>query len=291
MVSKAGGKPAGRGISISPSLHPPLETTKKGELRFPLLGTSPKLSYRQLTGGEGLLRNAFAARTPPQAPRYFGGMAPMAARRAKPVQRSSFLGLQGNPDACRPRRGVVGPSYGSFAFGQARKLIPSAALLPSRQSDYRAKAARQSRRSFFPARFIRHWRRFAGKLLSPPNPLRSRWRLCRLTDAACPLRVLRWASAGAPVTASASQWGGRQCTPGSCQPVTAHRRHEPRLGGPGGAKPPGPSFPPFLREEMGAPAGQARPARGTQAWERGNPSSVWPSAIHLPPAGGKASGG
>ena len=26
------------------------------------------------------------------------------------------------------------------------------------------------------------------------NPERSRWRLCRLTDAACPLRVLRWAA-------------------------------------------------------------------------------------------------
>ena len=50
----------------------------------------------------------------------------MAARRAKLVQRSSFQGLQGNPDACRPGRGVVGPSYGSFASGQARKLIPSA---------------------------------------------------------------------------------------------------------------------------------------------------------------------
>ena len=63
---------------------------------------------------------------PPQPPRSFGGMAPAAARRAKPVQRSSCQGLPGNPDACRPRRGVVGPSYGSFASGQARKLIPSA---------------------------------------------------------------------------------------------------------------------------------------------------------------------
>ena len=53
-------------------------------------------------------------------------MAPTAARRDKLVQRNSFQGLRGNPDACRPRRGVVGPSYGSFAFGQARKLIPSA---------------------------------------------------------------------------------------------------------------------------------------------------------------------
>ena len=32
-------------------------------------------------------------------------MAPTAARRAKPVQRNYPQGLQGNPDACRPRRG------------------------------------------------------------------------------------------------------------------------------------------------------------------------------------------
>ena len=38
-------------------------------------------------------------------PRYFGGVAPTAARRATSVQRSSFQGLRGNPDACRPRRG------------------------------------------------------------------------------------------------------------------------------------------------------------------------------------------
>ena len=50
----------------------------------------------------------------------------MAARRAKLAQRNNDQGLQGNPDACHPRRGVVGPSYGSFASGQARKLIPSA---------------------------------------------------------------------------------------------------------------------------------------------------------------------
>ena len=29
-------------------------------------------------------------------------------------------------------------------------------------------------------------------LLSTREPQRSRWRLCRLTDTACPLRVLRW---------------------------------------------------------------------------------------------------
>ena len=42
---------------------------------------------------------------PQSLPRYFGGMAPTAARRARPVQRGGFQGLRGNPDACRPRRG------------------------------------------------------------------------------------------------------------------------------------------------------------------------------------------
>ena len=53
---------------------------------------------------------------------------------------------------------------------------------------------------------------------------------------------------------------GRGCTPGSCFVCTAFRRHEPPYWGvQGGRSPPGPSFSPFLREEMGAPAAQARP--------------------------------
>ena len=44
LMSKAGGKPAGRGISIFPALHPPLETTKKGKLRFPFLELPPSCS-------------------------------------------------------------------------------------------------------------------------------------------------------------------------------------------------------------------------------------------------------
>ena len=166
----------------------------------------------------------------------------MAARRAHPVQRSRSQGLRGNRDACRPRRGVVGPSYGSFAFGQARKLIPSAGpLLPSRQSDYRAKAARQSRRSFSPARFIRHRRRFAGKL-SPPNPL-------------------RWASAGAPVTASASQWGGRQCAVGLRPVRTAHRRREPPFRGAPGEHPRPLLSPHFFGKKWGRPPRRRRRGR------------------------------
>ena len=47
LSKESGGKErAGRGISSSPALHPPLRSTKKGELRFPLLGISPELFYR-----------------------------------------------------------------------------------------------------------------------------------------------------------------------------------------------------------------------------------------------------
>ena len=93
----------------------------------------------------------------------------MAARRAKLVQHSSFLGLQGNPDACHPRRG-----------------------------------------------------------------------------SACSVSADRAGGNADPVFAL------------SVQPTAAM---SPRFGGSGGEAP-DPSFPPFLREEMGAPAGQARPARG-----------------------------
>ena len=41
LMAKAGGKPAGRGISISPSLHPPLETTNQGGLGPPI-GCTPQ---------------------------------------------------------------------------------------------------------------------------------------------------------------------------------------------------------------------------------------------------------
>ena len=88
-------------------------------------------------------------------------------------------------------------------------------------------------------------------LLSPPNPL-------------------RWASAGAPVTASASQWGGRQCTVCSCPVRTAHRRHEPRVQGrsPGG-------FPTAFDIKSGAPAGKARPP-GASRQADGAPRSSRP---------------
>ena len=62
-------------------------------------------------------------------------MVPTAARRAKPVQRNHSQGLQGNPDACRPRRGSAysviawetGGNAGPVLTGQ---LQPTAAMTP-----------------------------------------------------------------------------------------------------------------------------------------------------------------
>ena len=55
---------------------------------------------------------------------------------------------------------------------------------------------------------------------------------------------------------------GRGCTPGSCFVCTAFRRHEPPYWGvQGGRSPPALLSPPFLREEMGAPAAQASAGR------------------------------
>ena len=62
-------------------------------------------------------------------------MAPAAARRAKLVQRSNFQGLQGNPDACRPRRGSACNKIARKTGGNARPVSalsvqPTAAMNP-----------------------------------------------------------------------------------------------------------------------------------------------------------------
>ena len=53
--------------------NPPLETAKKGELRFPLLGTSPRLLRWRLSGGGGLRCNAPAAPDGLVYPPFLGG--------------------------------------------------------------------------------------------------------------------------------------------------------------------------------------------------------------------------
>ena len=131
------------------------------------------------------------------------------------------------------RRRPGGPSRYSAAAFRACRVIPMRAArgaASSAQATDRSLPGRPE--SSFPP---------LG-LLSPPNPL-------------------RWASAGAPVTASASQWGGRQCTPGLCKPDTAHRRHEPPFWGSRGRSP-WPFFPPISSGRNGGARRAGAPREG-----------------------------
>ena len=78
-------------------------------------------------------------------------------------------------------------------------------------------------------------------LLSPPNPL-------------------RWASAGAPITASTSQWDGRRCAVGFCRSITTHRRHGLRVQGPQALV----VFPPLLTSKAAPRPGRPAPPGGSR---------------------------
>ena len=72
---KGAKEPVGKGeFRFSPFPTPiPLETTKKGELRFPLLGVSPEPSCWRLSDGGGLRCNAPAAPDGLAYPPFLGG--------------------------------------------------------------------------------------------------------------------------------------------------------------------------------------------------------------------------
>ena len=77
-----------------------------------------------LYSGKGRSGRMISAPTRPrQMPRSFKGVAPMAARRAHPAQRSSHQGLPGNPDACYPRRGSACNMSARKTSGDARPVF------------------------------------------------------------------------------------------------------------------------------------------------------------------------
>ena len=83
---------------------------------------------------------------PPQAPGFFGGMAPAAARRARPVQRSSYQGLRGNHDACRPRRGSACDETNNGAPAEAQRSGFGGESFPAKRRQWRIKRAGKKER-------------------------------------------------------------------------------------------------------------------------------------------------
>ena len=97
LMAKAGGKPAGRGISISPALHPPLETTNQGGLGPPI-GCTPQ------SCPTGSL---------PAAKAYFVTPPPLERRRKRPCFSGAWH-----------RRRPGGPGRYNATVVRACKVIP-----------------------------------------------------------------------------------------------------------------------------------------------------------------------
>ena len=73
-------------------------------------------------------------------------MAPTAARRARPVQRSSYQGLRGNPDACRPRRGSACDVSEHGAPAEAQRSGFGGESFPAKRRQWRIKRAGKKER-------------------------------------------------------------------------------------------------------------------------------------------------
>ena len=140
---KSGGKTSRRGgFRFPPPCTHPLKRPIRGDCGPPYwmyppscpTGNVPAAAPYFVTGpplGAGDHRSPLrearrprrAVSKPQQPPRYFSGMVPTAARRAKPVQRSCSQGLQGNPDACLPRRGSASSDTAGKTGGNARLVF------------------------------------------------------------------------------------------------------------------------------------------------------------------------
>ena len=119
---KGAKEPVKAGDSDFPRLNnPPLETAKKGELRFPLLGTSPRLFSWWSSGGGGLLRNAPAAPACLSLP-YLPFSTLVGA---------AFMAARGRPQGSPLRRYALGrvPRLSPFRVGGRRPKAASLAPL------------------------------------------------------------------------------------------------------------------------------------------------------------------
>ena len=80
-----------------------------------------------------------------------------------------------------------------YSYGTKERHPPAPLLLLSESNPLRWASIRVGKRKYPNWSLLPTHRALILLLLaSEPDSLRSRWRLCRLTDAAYPLRVLRW---------------------------------------------------------------------------------------------------
>ena len=93
-----------------------------------------------------------------------------------------------------PRRSKVrfAPTF-FYSCGTKERHPPAPLLLLSESNPLRWASIRVGKRKYPNWSLLPTHRALILLLLAfDRDPQRSRWRLCRLTDAACPLRVLRW---------------------------------------------------------------------------------------------------
>ena len=220
-------------------------------------------------------------------PRYFGGVAPTAARRARPVQRGGFQGLRGNPDACRPRRGSACHETAGKTGVDARPVSALSVQRAAAMSPRFGGLGVEPPPLLFPHFFGKKWgRRRRPKL-----------RIVRFR-AGPKAHSLRWASSPHDDHSVGSPRGPHWARPARGQPLWAgdHRsllRTARRVVAPHGASGCGGKRADDIRPyRVGQlPARRAGPPRegAPRCGNGGNPSSG--PAGRLPPGGGVTCGG
>ena len=195
-------------------------------------------------------------------------MVPTAARRAKPVQRNYPQGLQGNPDACRPRRGSACNVSEHGAPAEAQRSGFGGESFPAKRRQWRIKRAGKKER--------RDWRASLARESQCRDG--SKGTVEGVSFAACgeanDLKLVP--------TKRAAMHGW------FCPVRTAHRRHGPLFFGGAGGTPRPFLSPAFFGKESGAPAESEAPGALPIKIQRSHLPKSGPSPGGIPADGWRA---